>query len=91
MTGSASCWTPPRAAPPTTPADPVSAALAAAVTALPLLLVAMALLSVGVAVVRSLRDEAVVDALRAEVRTMGEVHQAVLEARTSSAGPPAHR
>lgn len=62
--------------------------LAAAGTALPLLIVATALLSVGVAVARSLRDEAVVDALRAEVRSVGEVRQAVLEARTAAACRP---
>ena len=69
----------------------MSAVLEAAVTALPLLFVAAAVLSLGVAVVRSLRDEAVLDALRAEVRSVGEVHQAVLEARTSATGRPAPR
>lgn len=88
MTGSACCWTPPPAGPRTTPADTVPAALAAAGTALPLLIVAMALLSVGVAVARSLRDEAVVEALRAEVRSVGEVRQAVLEARSAACRPP---
>ena len=55
-------------------------------TALPLVLVTAALLLLGLAVARSLRDEAVVDALRAEVRNVGEVHRAVLEARTSGTG-----
>ena len=54
-----------------------------------ILIVAAAVLLVGAAVARSLRDDAVLDALRAEVRNVGEVHRAVLEASTSSMGRPA--
>jgi hypothetical protein len=60
-----------------------------AVTALPLLVVVLAAVLVGIAVVRSLRDETVLEALRAEVRSIGEVHRAVGEARSSRAGRPA--
>ena len=41
---------------------------------------------IGVAVARSLRDEAVLEGLRAEVRSIGEVQRAVHEARASVTG-----
>lgn len=62
------------------------AALGIAATALPLLLATAALVLLGVAMARSLRDEAVLDGLRAEVRSIGEVHRAVHEARTAATG-----
>lgn len=63
----------------------MDAFLAVTLTALPLLLVGVATLLVGIAVARSLRDEAVLEALRTEVRTVGEVHRAVGEVRSSRA------
>ncbi len=64
----------------------MATALGMAASALPLLIVAAALVLIGIAVARSLRDEAVLDGLRAEVRSIGEVHRAVHEARASVAG-----
>jgi hypothetical protein len=64
---------------------------AVALTALPLLLVAVAGLLAAVAVARSLRDEAVLDALRTEARAVGEVHRAVREVRASRTGRPSGR
>lgn len=52
--------------------------------ALPLLIVATALVLLGVAVSRSLRDDAVLEALRAEVRSVGEVQRAVHEVRAAT-------
>jgi hypothetical protein len=57
-----------------------------AVTALPLLIVAVTMALIGIAVARSLRDETVLDGLRAEVRSIGEVQRAVHEARASVTG-----
>lgn len=54
------------------------------VTALPLLVVVAAAVLGGLAVARSLRDEAVLDSLRAEVRSLGEVHRAVHEVRSAA-------
>ncbi|HAS09863.1 MAG TPA: hypothetical protein DCS55_04990, partial [Acidimicrobiaceae bacterium] len=62
------------------------AALGIAVAALPLLLVTAALAALGVAIARSLRDEAVLDGLRTEVRSIGEVQRAVHEVRTAATG-----
>jgi len=64
----------------------VPAALGIAVAALPLLLVTAALVVLGVAIARSLRDEAVLDGLRTEVRSIGEVQRAVHEVRTAATG-----
>ena len=60
-------------------------------TALPLLLVLAAAAFAAVAVARSLRDEAVLETLRAEVRTVGEVHRAVGEVRSSRTRRPTPR
>ena len=57
--------------------------LEAALTVLPLLVILTAAVLVGLCVARSLRDDAVLDALRAEVRTVGEVHGAVREVRAA--------
>ena len=65
--------------------------LGIAATALPLLLVTTVLVLAGVAIHRSLRDEAVLEALRAEVRSVGEVHRAVHEVRTAPRGRAGHR
>lgn len=59
-----------------------------AVTALPLVLVIAAAVLVTVAVARSLRDESVLEALRADARTVGEVHLAVREVRSSRTRRP---
>ena len=64
----------------------MTTALGMVVAALPLLIVAVAMGLTGVAVARSLRDETVLDGLRAEVRSIGEVHRAVHEARASVTG-----
>ncbi len=56
-----------------------------ALTVLPLLVVVTAAVLVAVSVARSLRDEAVLDALRTELRTVGEVHVAVREVRAARA------
>lgn len=69
----------------------MSTALGVAATALPFVVVIGIVALIGLAFTRSLRDEAVLDALRAEVRSVGEVHRAVLEARTSSLSRPAPR
>lgn len=59
-------------------------------TAMPIaLVVAFAVLIAAIA--RSLRDDAVLDALRAEVRSVGEVHRAVHEVRSSRGDRPAPR
>lgn len=57
-------------------------------TALPLLLIFAAAAFVAVAVARSLRDEAVLETLRAEVRSVGEVQRAVGEVRSSRTRRP---
>jgi hypothetical protein len=62
-----------------------------AVTALPLLFVLVAAAFAAVAVARSLRDEAVLETLRAEVRSVGEVHRAVGEVRSSLTSRPTPR
>jgi len=54
---------------------------AAVLGLLPLLLVASTATAVAVAVARSLRDEQVVEGLRAELRMLGETQRAVVEAR----------
>ena len=64
----------------------MATAVGIAGTALPLLIVAAALVLISVAVARSLRDETVLDGLRVEVRNIGEVHRAVHEARTAGTG-----
>lgn len=51
----------------------------------PLLLVATTVVALAVLVTRSLRDEAVVEGLRMEVRRVGETHRAVHEARSRAA------
>ena len=66
-------------------------AVGIAATALPLLVVTVVVVLVAIAVARSLRDEAVLDTLRAEVRSVGEVHRAVHEARAEASGRPAVR
>ena len=60
-------------------------------TALPLLLILAAAAFAAVAVARSLRDEAVLETLRAEVRSVGEVHRAVGEVRSSRTRRPTPR
>ena len=60
-------------------------------TAVPLLLVIATAVLAAVAVARSLRDEAVLEALRREVRTVGEVHRAVHEVRSSPGSRSAAR
>ena len=60
-------------------------------TALPLLFVLAAAAFAAVAVARSLRDEAVLETLRAEVRSVGEVHRAVGEVRSSRTRRPTPR
>lgn len=67
------------------------AAVGTAFVLAPVLLVGVALVLLCIAVARSLRDDAVLDALRAEVRSLGEVHLAVHEARAAGAGRPAAR
>ncbi len=62
-----------------------------ALTVVPLLVLAAVAVLGGVAVVRCLRDEAVLDALRAELRTVGEVHRAVHDVRSSDGGGPTRR
>ena len=54
---------------------------AAVLGLLPLLVVASAATALAVAVGRSLRDEQVVEGLRAELRMLGETQRAVLETR----------
>ncbi len=60
-------------------------------TVLPLLVLAAVALLGGAAVVRCLRDEAVLDAVRSELRTVGEVHRAVHEVRSCEGSRTARR
>lgn len=60
--------------------------MTAAVWALvPLLFVASTATALAVAVARSLRDEQVVEGVRAELRMLGETQRAVVEARAQQA------
>jgi hypothetical protein len=65
--------------------------LALTSTVLPLLVLAAVAVLTGAAVVRCLRDDAVLDALRAELRAMGEVRRAVHEVRSTEGAHPARR
>lgn len=49
---------------------------------LPLVLVVLSTLAVGVLVARALRDDAVVEAVRLDVRRLVEAHRAACESRT---------
>lgn len=62
-----------------------------AVTALPLLLILGATALGALSVARSLRDETVLEVLRAEVRSVGEVQRAVSEVRSSRTRSPTPR
>lgn len=55
-------------------------------SSLPLLLVAIATAATGVLVTRALRDQAVLDALRCELRHLAETHDAVRRSRAVHRG-----
>ena len=58
-------------------------------TSVPLLLVAATAGFLALLVIRALRDDAVVEAVRIEVRRVGETHRAVCESRGVHPGTPA--
>ncbi len=58
----------------------------AILTSLPLLLAALTTAVLALLVARALRDQAVVDALRLEVRRIGETHRAVCSTRGARGG-----
>ncbi|HEX4902057.1 MAG TPA: hypothetical protein VFV42_04555 [Acidimicrobiales bacterium] len=60
----------------------------ALLSSLPLLLVGSTTAVLAVLVARALRDDAVIDALRVEVRRIGETHRAVCSTRGARTGPP---
>jgi hypothetical protein len=55
--------------------------VSALLTSLPLVLVGLTTVVLGVLVSREVRDEAVVEAVRLDVRRLGEAHRAACESR----------
>lgn len=60
--------------------------MSALLTSLPLVLVGLTTVLLGVLVSREVRDESVVEAVRVDVRRLGEAHRAACESRAGHRG-----